>query len=95
MSSLTILVERGLVGLLLAYWIIVALPVAFILRYLGNVGNPRANLIGLMVSSQIFFANIFYEMYDKPIMWTLIGLLAGMAWPSCRATQSLLPRAST
>ena len=95
MSSLTILVERGLVGLLLAYWIIVALPVAFILRYLGNVGDPRENLIGLMVSSQIFFANIFYEMYDKPIMWTLIGLLAGMAWPSRRTAHSLLPSAST
>jgi len=95
MSSLTILVERGLVGLLLAYWIIVALPVAFIIRYLGNVGNPRDNLIGLMVSSQIFFANIFYEMYDKPIMWILIGLLAGMAWPSRRTEQSLLPPVST
>jgi len=95
MSSLTILVERGLVGLLLAYWIIVALPVAFIIRYLGNVGNPRDNLIGLIVSSQIFFANIFYELYDKPIMWILIGLLAGMAWPSRRTAQSLLPPAST
>jgi len=95
MSSLTILVERGLVGLLLAYWIIIALPVAFILRYLGNVGNPRENLIGLMVSSHIFFANIFYELYDKPIMWTLIGLLAGMAWPSPRTAQSLLRPAGT
>ncbi len=94
MSSLTILVERGLVGLLLAYWIIVALPVAFMIRYLGNVGNPRDNLIGLMVSSQIFFANIFYELYDKPIMWTLIGLLAGMAWPSRRTAQPLLQPAS-
>ncbi len=94
MSSLTILVERGLVGLLLAYWIIVALPVAFIIRYIGNVGNPRDNLIGLMVSSQIFFANIFYEMYDKPIMWILIGLLAGMAWPSRRTAQPLLQPAS-
>jgi len=95
MSSLTILVERGLVGLLLAYWIIIALPVAFVIRYLGNVGDPRENLIGLMVSSQIFFANIFYEMYDKPIMWILIGLLAGMAWPSRGAAQSLLPPAGT
>ena len=95
MSSLTILVERGLVGLLLAYWIIIALPVAFVIRYLGNVGDPRENLIGLMVSSQVFFANIFYEMYDKPIMWILIGLLAGMAWPSRGAAQSLLPPAGT
>ena len=95
MSSLTILVERGLVGLLLAYWIIVALPAAFIIRYLGNVGNPRENLIGLMVSSQIFFANIFYEMYDKPMMWILVGLLAGMAWPSRVIAQSRLQPAST
>ena len=79
----------------MAYWIIVALPAAFTIRYLGNVGNPRENLIGLMVSSQIFFANIFYEMYDKPIMWILIGLLAGMAWPNRRAQQSRLPSAST
>ena len=95
MSSLTILVERGLVGLLLAYWIIVALPVAFIVKYLGNVGDPTENLIGLMVSSQIFFANIFYEMYDKPIMWILIGLLAGMAWPKHGTAQPLLAPAST
>ena len=88
MSSLTILVERGLVGLLLAYWIIIALPIGFVLRYLGNVGGPKQNLIGLMVSSQIFFANLFYELYEAPMMWILIGLLAGMAWPSRKTAES-------
>ena len=87
MSLLTILVERGLVGLLLAYWIIVALPIGFILRYLGNVGDPKQNLIGLMVSCHIFFANLFYELYEAPMMWILIGLLAGMAWPSRRTVE--------
>ena len=90
MSSLTILVERGLVGLLLAYWIIIALPIGFVLRYLGNVGGPKPNLIGLMVSSQIFFANLFYELYEAPMMWILIGLLAGMAWPSRKTAESEL-----
>ncbi|SVD14007.1 uncharacterized protein METZ01_LOCUS366861, partial [marine metagenome] len=57
-------------------------------RYLGNVGGAKQNLIGLMVSSQIFFANLFYELYEAPMMWILIGLLAGMAWPSRKTAES-------
>jgi len=85
MSPLTILVERGVVGLLLSYWIIAALPLAFFFRYLLGQGEQRQNLTGLLVSSQIFFANLFYEVYEKPILWIVIGLLASMAWPIRRS----------
>lgn len=80
MSVLTLLVERGVLGVLLGYWIIAWLPVEFFLRYAKGRGNHYINATGLMVSAQLFFANLFYEVYQVPILWVLIGFLSALAW---------------
>jgi hypothetical protein len=84
MSFLTLLVERGAIGALLGYWIIFWLPVEFFLRFLKGVGDNFCNICGLLVSSQLFFAHLFYEVYRVPVLWVLVGLLAAMAWSSER-----------
>ena len=80
MSVLTLLVERGILGAILAYGVIALTPIVFFWSSRRSTGaNRKRYLAGLVVSTQLLFASVFYETYEIPFLWIILGLLIGIA----------------
>ncbi len=83
MSFLTILVERGIFGFLLANALMLLLPVIWLRRVWLYRRLLPYEVACAAISIQIFIANLLYELHQLAFLWIMLGWIASATWAEC------------
>ena len=81
MTYSTMLIERGVIGLVLAFSFLFVMPIVFMFRLVNRCGNATVDVLGLTLTVQIGVGLLFYEYHNITNLWFFLGYLASLAWP--------------